>query len=695
MNLFHPTRLLAACSLACVSVSSSATEPVITLPEEIIIGATRFNEAARNRPVSVSIITAEQIRNSAAQTLPELLQSQAGIHIRNLDGGPDQQIDMRGFGITGNQNTIILLDGQRMNEIESTGIRWSTIPMNSIERIEVLRNDGAVTYGGGATGGVINIITRAATAGRIRGAHLSASGGVGIGSYGATDFNATLNLARENIGLALTANSMRTDNYRDNNTLHQRNLQGDLRYRFAQGSAMIKFGLDDQTLELPANRKELQLITNRRGTDTPRDFSTREGAYVTMRGEYNTSFANFAADLSWRDNHRTALFDDYFGSPFFSTKAFLNTRSNAWLFNPRIKVPFQTGKMEHELIIGSNHEWWDYHSQRFTGPSNLPGAASATTLAANILGSQETHALYTQYATTLPVTGTIVSAGGRIQWTHNQANDQFNTASYARDQQNLTLYAYDAGIRQPIIPAVSFYGKYGRSFRIATIDETYSQFGSPAFDSIVTLLEPQTAHTAEMGLEYKQGPVKARTSVYRTDLNHEISYMNINPFLFGKNINLPPTRRQGIEVEGSWAVTSAIELFGNYTYTDARFREGLFGGKDISGNMVPLVPRHTGTAGGSIKLTPTIRFSALMNYTGRQVYDNDQTNDATRRMPDYVTVDLKLSHQMASWLMTFAVNNLLDEKYYSYGIRNSAGTSFSALPARTRNFWFTIKYQFN
>lgn len=74
------------------------------------------------------------------------------MHTRNIDGSPDSQIDLRGFGMTGNQNTLVLLDGQRMNEMEMVGIRWSTIPLSSIKRIEVLRGEGAVTYGSGATG---------------------------------------------------------------------------------------------------------------------------------------------------------------------------------------------------------------------------------------------------------------------------------------------------------------------------------------------------------------------------------------------------------------------------------------------------------------------------------------------------------------------------------------------------------------
>lgn len=656
--------------------------------EEVVVTATRFSGHAEKLPVGVSIVSAEQIRDSSASTLPELLQQLAGIHTRNVDGSPDPQIDMRGFGITGNQNTLVLLDGQRMNENELTGIRWSTIPLDTIERIEVLRSSGAVTYGGGATGGVINIVTRAAAPGRVSG-----TGGVSFGSYSGTEFNGTLNAAGKNLGLALTANALQTDNYRVNNALRQMNLQGDLRYQYANGRALLKFGLDDQKLELPANRTEAQLRIDRRGTSTPRDFSMRDGAYVTMRGEHTAEFGDFAADLSFRDNHRTALFDDY-SLDGFDAKTFVNTRSDVWLFNPRMKLPFQFLGMNHDLVLGANLEWWDYRARRFTGPETLPGEASATLLRADVAATQQNRAVYFQHAATLRH-GTVVSVGARVQWVDNKVNDQFNPASHAQGRQSRTVYAYDAGVRQPLGSLFSFYGRFGRSFRIATLDENYNQFGGPFFDSLVKILEPQTAHTGELGLNYQDGSLRARASIYRINLDNEISFINIDPFLFFANINLPPTRRQGLELEGAWAVTGSIDVFGTYTYTDAYFRRGSFGGVNVSGNTVPLVPRHQASAGGTLRIGPKTRFAATMNYVGEQLFDNDQANTATRRMPDYVTVDLKVTHQLNKLLLSLAVNNLLDEKYFSYAIRNAAGTSFSALPARERNVWLTVKYQFN
>lgn len=672
---------------ACLPAYSWADTPVINPPEEIVVTATRFKQRPQDLPIGVSIINAEQIKHSTASSLPELLQELAGIHIRNVDGSPDPEIDLRGFGKTGNQNTLILLDGQRLSEIELVGIRWSTIPLDSVERIEVLRSGGAVPYGGGATGGVINIVTRAAAPGRVTG-----SVGASIGSYNTVELRAVLNAASETLGLALTADSIESDNYRVNNKLRQKNLQGDLRTLFPGGKVMLKFGADDQTLGLPANRTEAQLQSDRRGTSTPRDFNTRQGGYVTFGTEYAVEFGELAADLSFRDNHRTALFDDY-AIDFFDAKSFIDTRSDVWSFAPRIKLPYyqslQGLGLRHELVVGLNFDRWNYRSRRFTGAETSPGAASATTAQTDVLATQENRALYLQHATTFNQ-GTVITLGARLHQVENVADDRLNPAAYARGQQSRSVRASEVGARHPLDSATTLYGKLGRSFRIATVDEIYSQFGGPAFDAIITLLEPQTSREGELGIEYRQGPVRGRAAAYQIDLNNEIGFTALN----FANINFPPTQRQGFELEGSWAATGALDLFGNYTYSDARFREGNIGGVNVAGKTIPLVPRHTATAGGSFRFAAKTRLAAAINYVGEQVLDNDQANSTTLRIPGYATADLKLTHESSGWLLGVAVNNLFDKKYFSYGIRNFAGTSFSALPARERNLSFSAKYQF-
>ena len=133
--------------------------------DEVVVTATRFKESYIDKPVNVTVITAEDIRQSAAKTVPDLLSEQAGIAIHDFFGNnaATTTVDLRGFGITGAQNTLILVDGRRVTDIDLSGVQWSAVPLAAIERIEIVRGSGAVLYGDGATAGVINIITKSPT----------------------------------------------------------------------------------------------------------------------------------------------------------------------------------------------------------------------------------------------------------------------------------------------------------------------------------------------------------------------------------------------------------------------------------------------------------------------------------------------------------------------------------------------------
>ena len=110
----------------------------------VVITAPRFPEEVRRMPASVTVITREDIAQSAARTLPELIAAQAGFTMKDFYGNNAAytSVDLRGFGATGPQNTLILLDGRRLNDFDLSGVQWPAIPLASIERVEIVR--GAV-----------------------------------------------------------------------------------------------------------------------------------------------------------------------------------------------------------------------------------------------------------------------------------------------------------------------------------------------------------------------------------------------------------------------------------------------------------------------------------------------------------------------------------------------------------------------
>ena len=202
------------------------------------------------------------------------------------------------------------------------------------------------------------------------------------------------------------------------------------------------------------------------------------------------------------------------------------------------------------------------------------------------------------------------------------------------------------------------------------------------------LLKPQTARAAEIGLEYEARGLRLRGAAFETRLENEIYF---SPLVFD-NINLSPTRRRGLELETAWRASPAVELRGALSLIEAKFRSGTYGGTDVSGRDVPLVPEVTATAGASWTINDRRRLNVNARFVGRQRYDNDQANTFSRRMPAYALVDAKLEQRAGRATFAFEVKNLFDKEYYSYGIWNGA-TSFSAYPAARRAAFLSLAYR--
>ncbi|RPI45970.1 MAG: TonB-dependent receptor, partial [Betaproteobacteria bacterium] len=100
---------------------------------EVVVSATRFTDAIDRVAVNATVITAQELARSAARTLPEVIGARAGLIARDLFGNDAAlaTVDMRGFGATAAQNTLVLVDGRRLNDIDQSGVQWSSIPLES------------------------------------------------------------------------------------------------------------------------------------------------------------------------------------------------------------------------------------------------------------------------------------------------------------------------------------------------------------------------------------------------------------------------------------------------------------------------------------------------------------------------------------------------------------------------------------
>ncbi len=649
-----------------VDVSAHAQRAPDIVADEVVVTASRFEEKPGDQPIGVTVITGEDIRGSGETSLPRFLARLPGVFVRDNSGSPDMQVDLRGFGVTGDQNTLVLLDGRRFSEYELTTARWTSIPVESIDRIEIVRGSGAVLYGGGATGGVINVITKGA-----QGGARSFNAYAGGGSYNTQDYRVGGQVAGERVGLGLNGGHYTSDNYRDNNRVDQDNFVADLRNFDPDRNLNLKLGYDQQDLRLPGNRTEAELDNDRRGTRTPTDFSNRRGGFANLSGKFRWGDTELVTDLGYREKN------NHFHAAFFGLNLDGSTKVETWSVSPRAKIAYSAFGVRNSLVLGADWENWDYASVR----SN-PASAAA---------QQQNSAVYLQNVSILRP-GTTLALGGRLQRIEFAAHDSTVPVGGAAGEQNRTLSAYDIGARHQFSGETALYGKYGYSFRVATLDEVYSPgLGAFFIPPSVSFIEPQTSHDTEMGLETQFGPGSYRIAIYHSALKKEIHF-DANAFA---NVNLPPTRRAGVELEGKWTLTTRAFLFANYTYTEARFRSAVLSGVDVSGNRIPLVPRHLANVGIDWSIRERTRLNVAANYVGSQLYDGDELNAFGREMPAYWTVDLGVFHTQDAWTFGASVRNLLDEKYYTYALAITSPTNtFVAYPAPERHFLVSVQYRF-
>ena len=186
----------------------------VPVMEEVVVTATKTEEKRKDIANSVTIIDAYDIAESSARSVGELVANEPGVdwRIRGNYGGASEEIHIRGMGADATQ---VVVNGVVLNSPSFGSADVSQVPLNNIERIEVVKGPGSVLYGSGAMGGTVNIITK-----RPNRDSMSATAEVGYGTESSYQISAEQGMfVTDDFGYYLTANLRETDGFRDNSDL--------------------------------------------------------------------------------------------------------------------------------------------------------------------------------------------------------------------------------------------------------------------------------------------------------------------------------------------------------------------------------------------------------------------------------------------------------------------------------------------
>jgi iron complex outermembrane receptor protein len=600
---------------AVLPLAIAAAFPVLaqTQMKEVVISATRFPEATDSLPFGISVITAEEIHNSGVLSINEAVMRLLGVPGRlDLSGGNNYSLDLRGFGVTADSNQVVIVDGLRLNEADQSTAGLSSIPIDSVERIEILRGTGTVLYGEGASGGVIVVTTKAGLGvKRTNAAQLYAA----TGSYGLKDARASAVIAAGGFSLDVSTNDRQSDGHRVNfaSSSSGLNVAGQwsndwLRLGVHADRSALKSGLPGALTADQYAADPHQADPSRASSLTDFGNSKKEntGVFATaVLGDWQ-----LAADANQRSKKYSSVNN---GSPY-------DYNIDATNYSVRARNDTKFGVYTNALVFGYDSGEWER--------SNAYGASATAS----------NHALFVKNDITRTDTGTRLSLGLRRE---DIKKADKGSATESKDMLN----AWEFGISQVLMNSLTAYGRVGSSFRLPNVDEfTWTITG--------VSLAAQTSQDVEIGARWKHAAGYLDLRAYRNDLENEIGFDNVSY----KNINFDPTKKQGLELEAKQVVSADMDLRLNAAARQAKFTTGRYAGNDV-----PLVPKQTVALRANWR--PASGHTLDMGVTWVAQQSPDFAN--TCKMPSYATADLRYGYQYKNAEFAIGVTNLSNLNYYT------------------------------
>lgn len=645
--------------------------------DTIVVTGSRLEQKEYKIASNVTVMTQKQIEAYNANSLPDLLRYAQGLNIYDNGTNKTAVVDIRGFGDTAARNVLVLINGRKVNSIDVSGPDLSQIPIDAVERIEIIHGAGSVLYGDNAVGGVVNIITKKGKG------DLHGKLGGSYGSYGSSGSRLELSGSEGKLGkFSYFVDSKYTDKhgYRDNSDELAKDFNTRLGYEFSQDySGDVEFGWHEDDTGLPGGLLSADLASKgRRATTNPDDYSSTKDRYVKVNLKASPSvndiyWGGVSVDLLYRNRD---VFDSFNSFGPFHTKRSIDT------YGIGGKYAFDRTIFNKEVNFVTGIDYYDNKNDILGSGDNVD----------DITIKKKEFGVYEHFQYEL-IDNVFVSTGTR----YNRADYEFHQRNVVVDaEQTPDKWVNSGGLKYEYAKNSNLHFSWQQTFRFLSTDEWYSTANFPGFGITPGLdldLKQQSGEQYEVGVKHEfNDAVVVGITPYLMVNKNEIFF---DPVSFA-NSNYDKTRRFGIEFDQKTdllkllniSFLNKLDLITSYTYQIARFDKGPNDGKTI-----PMVPTHSASQTLYTEFFHHVNFSLTGRFVGARYAVNDVQNTTSLVKPHEV-FDTKLAYKAKNYEIYAAVNNIFDMRYSDLVTKSTSSSDKSYFPAPERNYTVGMDVKF-
>ena len=598
--------------------------------EDVIVTANKIEQKQNGTSKVITVISATQIQQNAGRTIAQLLNEQAGLSLpgalSNLGTVPS--IYMRGAA---SGRTLILLDGAPVGDpsMISNEFDLNLVPLNQVERIEILKGAQSTLYGSDAIGGVINIITKSK-------GKTFMTGALSYGSYGTKQGNLQFNSSIKKLNYTIGFENQNADGFSSAKDItNKENFDKDS-YQNNSFFVKAKYQIDTLwNLQLSSRKTAYTSAIDYGGFMDDKDNEFKNA--TTMTGlvlKYKKAKTNFQLQYQYTTQDRT-YFNDSVDRTYtiFENNQYVGRThfADAFLSTPITK--------NIQWIIGTDFRYGSYNQSYESisqyGPYN---DAFKDTF-------QLQNALYTSVLMNDDAKKWMLELGARYN-NHNRfgSNQTFTfNPSYALSDQVRLIASVSTGFKAPSL------------YQLGYNDQ----------------LKAETSFNTELGISFRKGQVFARAVYYNRNIKNGIDYNYIDYNFF----NFIQQKVNGLEIEIQHPLNDQHHLSLNYTLMNGQEtnQNRITTTDTITYNYLLKRPKHSVNA----QWNYTINSKWNASLTGRFISERKDVGGYAS--PDvtlgyYTLLNANIQYKWSSRLVVFANGqNLLNDKFSEVNGYNAIG----------------------